>query len=185
MSFTVHTVETAPDGSREHLALLQERIGFLPNLAASIGGAPAAIASFNAQQGALRTTTLTGAEREVVGVTVSLGNTCAYSMAAHSVFALGNGLPMEVLEPLRAGRELPDARLEALRVFTEELVRSRGHVGAADLAAARAAGFDDGQLLEIITQAAYTTFANWAANVGGAPVDAAFECMAWTAPASA
>lgn len=31
--FTIHTAESAPAGSKEPLALLQQRIGFVPNLA--------------------------------------------------------------------------------------------------------------------------------------------------------
>ena len=177
MTFTVHSPETAPAGSREPMDRLTARVGFLPNLAATIACAPAAMVSFDAQQGALRGTALTGAEREVVGVTVSLANTCAYSVAAHSVFAEANGLPADVLAALRAGRELPDARLEALRAFTVALLEHRGHL--------RPDGLDEATALEVIAQAAYTTMANWAANVGGAPVDAAFARMAWSEPAAA
>ena len=177
--FTVHTPETAPDGSRAALAELRERIGFIPNLAGMIGGAPAAIASFNAQQSALRETALTGAEREVVGITVSLANSSKYSMAAHSTFASKFGLPADVVEALRADKEIADPRVNALREFTRTLIRERGHVGPSDISAMRQAGFGSDQILEVVTQAAYTTMANWVANVGDTPVDAAFQPLVW------
>lgn len=177
--FTVHTPETAPEGSRAALTELRERIGFIPHLAGMIGGAPAAIASFNAQQSALRETTLTGAEREVVGITVSLANSCPYSMAAHSTFASRFGLPADVVEALRADKEIADPRVHALREFTRSLIRERGHVGPESVDAMRQAGFGPDQILEVVTQAAYTTMANWVANVGNTPVDGAFQPMAW------
>jgi uncharacterized peroxidase-related enzyme len=177
--FTVHTPETAPEGSRAALTELRGRIGFIPNLAGMIGGAPAAIASFNAQQSALRETALTGAERELVGITVSLANSCPYSMAAHSTFATRFGLPADVVEALRADKEIADPRLRQLREFTRTLLRERGHVDPSSVDAMRRAGFGPGQILEVVTQAAYTTMANWVANVGSTPVDGAFEPMAW------
>jgi len=177
--FTVHSPETAPDGSRAALTELRERIGFVPNLAGMIGGAPAAIASFNAQQAALRETALTGAEREVVGITVSLANSCPYSMAAHSTFASRFGLPPDVVEALRGDKEIADPRLHALREFTRSLLRERGHVDASSLEAMRRAGFGPDQILEVVTQASYTTMANWVANVADTPVDPPFQPMVW------
>ena len=177
--FTVHTLDTAPDASGPALTELRDRIGFIPNLAGTIGAAPAAIASFNAQQSALRETALTGAEREVVGITVSLANSCPYSMAAHSTFAVRFGLPADVVEALRGDKEITDPRLNQLREFTRSLIRERGHVGAASIEAMREAGFSPGQILEVVTQAAYTTMANWVANVADTPVDTAFQPMAW------
>jgi AhpD family alkylhydroperoxidase len=73
-----------------------------------MGGAPALIEGFGHLQAVLRDTSLSGAERELVGLTVSHANTCAYSMAAHSTFAARHGLPAEVVNALRAGLPLPD-----------------------------------------------------------------------------
>ena len=41
--FTIHTAASAPDGSRDALAALEQNIGFIPNLAATIAGSPVAI----------------------------------------------------------------------------------------------------------------------------------------------
>jgi AhpD family alkylhydroperoxidase len=131
----------------------------------------------------LAQSTLTGAEREVVGLTVSFENRCEYSMAAHSTFAQRQGAPEEVIAALRSGGELPDARLQALHVFTRGLLRSRGHLNAGEVAALYQAGYTTEQLLEVIAQAGYTSMANWAANLAGTPVDAAFQAQLWAAVA--
>ncbi|UBU15902.1 carboxymuconolactone decarboxylase family protein [Nonomuraea gerenzanensis] len=178
--FTVHTVESAPEASRQPLDELRQRVGFVPNLAGHLAGSPVAIDAFNQLQRALRHSTLTAAEREVVGLTVSVANRCAWSVAAHTAFAEGAGLAPEVIEALRAGKDdLTDERATALCAFTRAVLRSGGLVGEAEPAGMLVAGFSPEQVLEVITQAAFTSMANWVANVIGTPLDAALASRAW------
>ena len=170
--FTVHTTQSAPEGSRDSLAALERNIGFIPNLAATIAGSPVALQGFVAMQTALRGSRLTALEREVVGITVSRFNDAPYSLAAHSVFAAGGGGSPEVIAALRAGDALADERLESIRAFTQSVLEARG--------ATVVDGLDAEEALEVITQIAYTTFANLAANVAETPIDDAF--MAATPP---
>ena len=141
---------------------LEQRVGFIPNLAATIAGSPVAIAGFVSLQRVLRETKLTALEREVVGLTVSAENKCEYSLAAHSAFARGAGGSDELVAALRAGEPVDDRRLRELQELTQDLLRKRGHVPPHDDA------------LEVITQIAYTTLANYAANVARTPIDEAF-----------
>jgi alkylhydroperoxidase family enzyme len=180
-NYPIHTKQTAPEGSQEQLAGLERNIGFIPNLAGTIGASPTAIQGFLAMQSSLRRAGLTPVEREVVGLTTSYANASAYSMAAHSTFALGAGAAAEVVDALRAGDELPDARLEALHAFTSQLLSERGHVSDGALLEA---GYSRENVLEVIAQVAYTTFANLVANVAGTPVDEAFAPQAWSAMAA-
>ena len=176
--FTIHTADSAPEGSREALEALEQNVGFIPNLAGTIAGSPVALGGFVAMQSGLRRSALTPAEREIVGLTVSRENGSAYSMAAHSTFAERAGLAPDEIGALREGGTLADARHEALHAFTAELLQSHGRVAADDLLAA---GYTAEQALEVVTQVAYTTMANFAAGVAGTPVDAAFEGYAWAA----
>jgi uncharacterized peroxidase-related enzyme len=178
-AFTVHTTDTAPEDSRPALEALRERVGFIPNLAATMAGSPVLIDAFGGLQDRLRTTTLTGAEREVVGLTVSHENACRYSMAAHSVFATAHGAPAEVVDALRDGTPVPDPKPAALHEFTLAVLRERGHVGAERVEALRAAGYSAEQLFELLAQVAYTSIANWVANICDTPVDDAFAARAW------
>jgi AhpD family alkylhydroperoxidase len=169
--FTIHTAGSAPEPARAPLATLEQAIGFIPNLAATIAGSPAALAGFVGLQGALRTSRLTAVEREVVGVSVSRANTCEYSIAAHSTFATRAGADPAIVAALRAGEPVPDERLEALRAFTVAALDEHGHIDAGGLLDA---GYTREHVLEAIAQIAYTTFANLVANVANTPVDAAF-----------
>jgi alkylhydroperoxidase family enzyme len=107
-------------------------------------------------------------------------------MAAHCTFAEMEGAPEEALLALRSG-ELPlgAPRLSALAAFTRQVVRRRGFVAAADVAAFEAAGFGRGQVLETLAVIGMTSLANWTHNLAGAPVDDAFRAHAWTAPGAA
>ncbi len=159
--FTIHTTQTAPEGSREALAGLERNIGFIPNLAGTIAGSPVALTGFVSLQTALRGSRLSALEREVVGVTVSRLNESPYSLAAHSAFAAKAGGSPELIAALRAGEPLDDERLDAIRRFTEDRTAPEG--------------LDAEETLEVIAQIAYTTLANLAANVAETPVDDAFK----------
>ncbi|MDA0159516.1 carboxymuconolactone decarboxylase family protein [Solirubrobacter ginsenosidimutans] len=159
-TFTIHP------GSGETLQALERNIGFIPNLAAAIAASPAALSGFVGLQTALRSTTLTGLEREVVGITVSRHNDCAYSLAAHSTFARKQGGDEPLIAALVAGEPMADSGLEALRAFTQSLLEQRGHV---------ASELSPEVTLEVIAQVAYTTLANYAADVSGAAIDDAFR----------
>ena len=151
--------------SEAPLRELESRVGFIPNLAAAIAGSPVAITGFVALQGALRSTKLTPLEREVVGITVSAENDSEYSLAAHSAFARGAGGSPELVAALRAGERVGDPRLRAVQELTQRLLRERGHVRDRD----------DEETREVIAQIAFTTLANYVANVARPPIDEAFS----------
>jgi AhpD family alkylhydroperoxidase len=169
--FTIHTAANAPEAARASLTTLEQNVGFIPNLAGTIAGSPAALGGFVGLQSQLRGTTLSALEREVVGVTVSRANASPYSLAAHSAFAARAGADPATVSALRAGEPLDDPRLEALRAFTAAVLDAQGHV---DATAPLAAGYSREQVLEALAQIAYTTFANLVANVAKTPVDDAF-----------
>jgi AhpD family alkylhydroperoxidase len=179
--FTIHTAPSAPAGSKEPLALLWQRIGFVPNLAGAMAGSPTLIDGFVGLRQRLQASSLTGLEREVIALTVSFEHACTWSMAAHSTFAAAQGASAEVLAALRSGRELPDARLEALHAFTRGLLRNHGHLDAGEVEALPKAGYTTEHALEVIAQAARTTMANWAANLADPPVDKSSQPQRWEA----
>ncbi len=164
--FTIH------NDSRPALDAIRERIGFVPNLAATIAASPVALEGFGALQAGLRKTSLSPLEREVAGLAVSFENDCAYSMAAHSTFAVGAGAAPDVLAALRAGQPLDDPRLEVVRRFAVALIRDRGH-------RRDAFGLSPEEQLEVTAQVVYTTFANLVANLADPPVDEPFAAQEW------
>ena len=186
MEFLIHTSDTAPARSATILKSFTEEIGFLPNLAATMAESPTLLEGFATLRPIVRGGTLSGPERETIALVVSFENSCSYCMAAHSTFAVKEGLPSEALDALRSG-EPPevDSRLRALAGFTREVVHQRGFVPEEGVRALRGAGYTRPQLLEILAVIGWVSLANWAHNLTGAPVDEPFQAQAWTASESA
>lgn len=55
--------------------------------------------------------------------------------------------------------------------FAAQIVRNRGHVAEADVAAVKAAGFDDAQVVEIVAHVALNTLTNYLNEVLGTEID--------------
>src|SRR5262245_61308727 len=180
--FPVHTVESAPVASRPFLEGLKSKVGFVPNLAATMAGSPALIAAFESLRSIVRSGTFTGAERETIALATSFENDCSYCMAAHTTFAQLENAPADALEALRAGA-VPRAhpRLAALAAFARKLVASRGFVSDTDVEALRRAGFSQEQVLEVLAVVAATSLANHVHNLAHTPVDPQFRANEWKA----
>lgn len=180
MSYTVHTVESAPADSRPALEAIQSRYGFLPNLAATVAESPGALNGLLASLQAYDdpALTLTPLERQIVLIATSVENRCDFCVAAHSMLASSLGLERAQIERLQDGLPLADERLEALRVFTTEIVRQRGWIEP--LASERffAAGFDRGQVFEVVLGVALKTLTNYINHIAGTEVNSQFADFA-------
>lgn len=67
--------------------------------------------------------------------------------------------------------ESADPATAAVLGFALKLVAQRGQVGDADVAALRAAGFGDGQIVEILAHVALNLFTNYVNVAFAVPVD--------------
>lgn len=180
MSFTVHTAESAPAGSRAALEAIQSRYGFLPNLAATVAESPGALKGLFASIEAYDdpALTLTPLERQIVLIATSVENRCDFCVAAHSMLASSLGLERAQIERLQSGQSLADDRLEALRVFTTEVVRQRGWIDSAAIESFFAAGFDRGQVFEVALGVALKTLTNYINHIAGTEVNPQFADFA-------
>ena len=180
MHFPIHTRQTAPTAARDTLTKITEAWGFLPNLGAVMAESPAALELLWVGYAALTAKgTLTPAEQQLVCVTASRENGCAYCVAAHSTLALGAKLPQAVLSAARDGREIGDAKLDALNVATARLVRQRGWLSDAEKQAFVEAGGTPGQLLELVAWVSMKTLTNYVNHVAETPVDPEWQEQSW------
>jgi AhpD family alkylhydroperoxidase len=181
-SFPIHTMDTAPEESRETLREVKETLGMIPNLAAGMAESPALVRAFFAVRKAFSHGTLSPIEIQVLSLTNAFENGCEWCMAFHSGVALKEGLSKEALDALRAGRRPEDSRLGALSDLSRAMVRNRGKVSEAELEAFCAAGFSKAQALEVVLGAGFSVMANFSGHLVHAPLGAAFEPYAWTMP---
>lgn len=176
----VHTHESAPADSKPMLAGAEKAFGFVPNISAVLAESPATLKAYMTLSKIFEESSLNPVERQVAILTINEYHACHYCMAAHSVIADMSGVPGDVVDSIRDGTEITDPRLEALRVFTRQVVDKRGWVEQDAITTFLGAGFSKEQVLEVILAVAHKTISNYANHIADTPLDGAFETRAWT-----
>jgi uncharacterized peroxidase-related enzyme len=179
--FQPHTHETVPSESAPILRDVEKAFGFIPNLLGVLAEAPAAARAYLDVSAAFERSSLSRTEQQVVLLTTSFENECAYCMAAHSTIADLQKLDPELVEALRSGTRLADPKLQALREFTRRAVSQRGHV-AHDVQGFLDAGFTKAQVLEVLVGVTQKTLSNYTNHLSETPLDEAFAPRAWSKP---
>ena len=184
----LRTIEDAPAEAQPRLEAAQKNNGFLPNLVRLLANAPVALETYQTVSAINGRASLTLAEREAVQITAAATHGCGFCVAGHTAIAEKKaGLDADVIGALRGKAAVPEARLDAVARFTEAVIATRGAVADADLAAFKAAGFDDQAALEVVLGVSLATLCNFANNLGQPALNPELARYEWTgaAPAAA
>ncbi len=168
---------TATEPQKEILDKAVKAVGFLPNMYANMVNAPAVLSTYLHGYALFRSESgLNPAEQEVVFLAVSQVNGCTYCTAAHSMIAdKKSGVPAAVLQAIRSGQPIPDARLAALYALTTAMVRTQGRPDRAIVDAFLAAGFQERDVLYVVLAIAVKTLSNFSNHAFATPVDEVFS----------
>lgn len=162
------------------LAKAKAQTGMIPNMYARMANVPGLLETYLTGYAAFRTESgLSPAEQELVLLAISRANGCTYCVAAHSTIADRTKVPTEVVDAVRNGDPLPDARLDALVTFTTTMVDKRGLPSRADVEAFLAAGYGETDVLQIVLAIAVKTISNYTNHLFRTPVDAVFAARTW------
>lgn len=161
---------SAPAASRDILRQIHGAFGATPNMFRAVANSPAALQSMWAAFGALGGGVLPAQLGEKVAVAVADSNRCEYCLAAHTALGKKAGASAEQMAAAQAGRA-DDPQTAAALDFALKLVRDRGQLRDADIAALRQAGFDDGQIVELLAHVALNLFTNYVNVAFDVPVD--------------
>jgi AhpD family alkylhydroperoxidase len=164
--------EAATEDEAEALAEIRGAWGGVPRLARVIARSLPLTRALLAYGTALGSGRFGGRLTEQIAIAVANENRCAYCLAAHTAAGRALGLDERELADARTGRSA-DAATQAALSFVQAVVRERGHVSDADLDAARAAGWTDGDLVELVGHAIATTLTNYLHHLSRVPVDVA------------
>jgi uncharacterized peroxidase-related enzyme len=168
---TPASIEAAPAAAQPALAAVGKQLGSVPNLFRVLANSPAALDGYLGLSGALGKGSLDAKTRARLTMVVAEANGCDYCLSAHTYL----GLHVHKLEAgeLTANRhaESADPRSAAALRFAAQVVARRGHVSDAELAAVKAAGFDDAQVIEIVLHVALNTLTNYVNSVAATDVD--------------
>lgn len=174
MTFRVYSAADAPLQSRPHLKSLQKRLGFVPNLAGIMAGAPQVLEGWACLEDCFQSSSLSPVERDVVLLEVSRRNDSQYCLNAHTCEAENHTLSPVDLYALRNGGTLNDMKLEALRRYAAGVMENHGRPPDAVKEAFLDAGYGPQQALEIVLCIALKTLTNYTYRLAHPPIDDAF-----------
>ncbi len=177
-------LDAAEGEARRVLEKAASEVGFVPNMYANMANAPELLETYLDGYARFRSDAgFTPPEQEVVFLTISRFNGCDYCMSAHSMLgAQVAKLDDASLTALRTDAPVPDAKLQALAAFTEEMVRTRGLPSRVAVERFLAAGYEERHILGIVLALAVKTLSNYANHLFHTELDAVFAEYAWPAP---
>lgn len=180
--FAPLSAENASPAVRPVLLASARQFGFLPSPVAKAARSPALLKHLLAGFGAFNHGSLGPIEREVVAMTVAFEMECHYCVSMHSALLSASSENGALVQALRAGAPLADARLEALRGFTRAIVLTRGLVPTERWLALESAGFSEEQSLDVVLGVGVYLLSTLTNIVTQAKLDAPFAEFAWTKP---
>ena len=154
----------------EQLAVTKKLFGSTPNLFTTAAQSPATLAAMNGFFAAMGKAPLGGKIGEQVAIAVAQSNGCEYCLSAHTAIGGMHGVEAANLASARHGHS-NDPKAQAAITLALEIVHTKGHVSDATITAARAAGLQDGDIVEVVGQVALNIFTNYLNNLAGTVVD--------------
>lgn len=177
--YPVHTIASAPEGSKPALEQLTKAFGVLPNLPAVIANSPKLINSLVGLFGQVHSPGLSEAENQIVLLTDAVTNSSTYAVAFHTTLALQQGISAEETTAIRERRVPADKRFAALSSLAKALIEKRGHLSEQDLESFAGAGFTKERVLEVIAIVAASTITNYSGSIMNPPLEDSFQQQAW------
>lgn len=156
--------------AKELLDGVKAKIGMAPNLMRTFANSPAALEGYLNFSGALGGGLLNAKLREQIALAVADANSCEYCLSAHTAIGKMVGLDENELVASRRATAA-DAKTDAALKFAHQIVVKRGEVLDSEVQAVRAAGYDDGEIIEIVANVALNIFTNYFNHVAQTVVD--------------
>lgn len=166
---TVPTYDSVSPGNQAIFDNLKKALGFVPNLYATFAHSETALPSYLAFQSAK--SSLSAKAREVINLAVSEVNQCQYCLAAHTALGQMVGFNPEQILDLRGGTAPFDARLDTLARLVRNVALKRGHADQEVVQAFFAAGWTEGNLVDVMLVIGDKTVSNYLHSTTKIPVD--------------
>ena len=169
INFNVPTKEEVSQKNQAIFDNLKNKIGFVPNLYATIAYNDNALEDYLNLQN--RKSTLSTKEREVINLVVSQVNDCRYCQSAHTAIGKMNGFTDDQILEIREGSASFDSKLDALARFVKDITVSRTHPSAEVVEELFEAGYSKANLVDIIFVIGDKFISNLINGVTNIPID--------------
>lgn len=178
-TFTLQTLESAPQQSKSLLQNSLKTFGRIPGLHSVMAESPALLEGYQLLHKLFQDTSFDAAELTVVWQTINVEHECHYCVPAHTGIAHMMKVDPILIEALRNETAMPNEKLQSLHDTTLAMVRSRGRLSDAEIEAFYAAGYGQQQLLEITLGLAQKVMSNYVNHIADTPVDEIVKRFAW------
>lgn len=168
-TYSVPTREQVTPNNQAIFDNLKKVVGFVPNLYATFAHSENALGNYLALQNGK--TSLKAKEKEVVNLVVSEVNQCLYCLSAHTAIAKMNGFTEDQILEIRAGEISFDAKLDALVKLAKGIVENRGHASNEAIDNFYAAGYNEGNLIDVVVLVGDKIITNYLHALTNIPVD--------------
>ena len=172
MSTRIKTLDpaTTTGTSKELFNAVQKKLGFIPNLIKVLGNSPATLKAYLSLSELAASGNFSGKFREQLALSIAEKNSCNYCLSAHTAIGKMNGLTEDETEANRKG-QAQDANTQVGLQLAQKITETRGQVTPNDIATAKAAGYDDEALLEIVLNVVHNTLTNYVNHLAETEID--------------
>lgn len=154
----------------ELFSAIRAKLGMVPNLYRMAGNRPAVLQAMLGFNEALGAGAFDARTREAIALAVAGANSCDYCAAAHSAISRGLKIDDAAIDAHLAGRA-DEPKLAAILSLAVAIVEERGRVSDAALEAARQAGIDDGDIVEVTANVVVNILTNYLNHVAQTEID--------------
>ena len=168
-NFPIPTKEQVSPANQAIFDNLKGMVGFVPNLYAIMGHSDNALGDYLTLQN--RKSSVRAKEREVINLVVSQVNNCSYCLSAHTQFAKMKGFTDGQILDIRRATISFDPKLDALAKLVKSTTENRGHASAAVIENFFAAGYTEGNLIDVVIVIGDKIITNYLHALTNIPVD--------------
>ncbi len=158
----VHTLDNAPEQSRDELKALEAKFSKVLNIHGEMAHSPVVLQSYLAiQQVIADYGSFDARTREAIALAVGNVDECSYCQAAHTGGGKAAGLSEKEMVAIRRDTVDFDPKLAALLALAREYTKNVGSVQDATWQSALDAGWTDEQLTELSVHVTLNLFTNY------------------------
>ena len=168
-TFNIPTRETVSANNQALFDNLTKVAGKVPNLYAALANSNHALANYLTLQNGK--TSLRAKEREVINLVVSQVNECLYCLSAHTAIAKLQGFSEEQIIEIRKAQITFDGKLDALAKLVKAITESKGHAAPELLEAFYQAGYNEGNLADVVIGVGDKIITNYLFALTQVPID--------------
>ncbi len=157
--------------TQEMLSNLEKGIGFTPNIMKQMANSPAALEAFLSQREALSRGALDAKTIALVGIVVAEIYSCEYLLASRVSMAKKAGCTEEELKMARQ-QSSSDKKVDLGLSFVRNIVvRHASEMPATDIPDLKAAGYTDGEIVELVANTSLNMFVYYLIQIGQPELD--------------